>query len=278
LIFNKHDNIQSYLDDIAEIPLLEPKEELDLARRIKKNDQLALQKLVSANLRFVVSVSKTYQHNGLSLEDLINEGNLGLIKAAHRFDETRGFKFISYAVWWIRQSILQALAEQSRLIRLPLNRVGLLTKISRIQRRLEQEYEREPTHDELADSMELYSEDITLSILNSRHAISMDSPLSSDSNRRVIDLLENHQFPETDSEIMKNSLKQDVEEVLKKLTKREAKILILYYGLCKEKSHTLEEVGMEFKITRERVRQIKEKALQKLRNNSNGKILKGYLG
>lgn len=278
MIISKNDKIQSYLKDIAEIPLLNPEEEVDLARRIKKNDQRALKKLVSANLRFVVSVSKTYQNNGLSLEDLINEGNLGLIKAAYRFDETRGFKFISYAVWWIRQSILQAIAEQSRLIRLPLNRVGILTKISKTQRMLEQEYEREPTHDEIAKSMEMYSEEITSSIINAKRPVSMDAPLNTSSKNRIIDILENQQLPETDSEVMENSLKQEVEEVLKKLTAREAKILKLYYGLDGEKPHTLEEVGYIFKLTRERVRQIKEKALQKLRNSSTSKALRIYLG
>jgi RNA polymerase primary sigma factor len=278
LIISKNDKIQSYLKDIAEIPLLNPEEEVDLARRIKQNDQRALKKLVSANLRFVVSVSKTYQNNGLSLEDLINEGNLGLIKAAYRFDETRGFKFISYAVWWIRQSILQAIAEQSRLIRLPLNRVGILTKISKTQRMLEQEYEREPTHEEIANSMEMYSEEITSSIINAKRPVSMDAPLNTSSKNRIIDILENQQLPETDSEVMENSLKQEVEEVLKKLTAREAKILKLYYGLDGEKPHTLEEVGYIFKLTRERVRQIKEKALQKLRNSSTSKALRIYLG
>ncbi len=278
MIISKNDKIQSYLKDIAEIPLLNPDEEVDLAQRIKQNDQRALKKLVSANLRFVVSVSKTYQNNGLSLEDLINEGNLGLIKAAYRFDETRGFKFISYAVWWIRQSILQAIAEQSRLIRLPLNRVGILTKISKTQRMLEQEYEREPTHDEIANSMEMYSEEITSSIINAKRPVSMDAPLNTSSKNRIIDILENQQLPETDSEVMENSLKQEVEEVLKKLTAREAKILKLYYGLDGEKPHTLEEVGYIFKLTRERVRQIKEKALQKLRNSSTSKALRIYLG
>lgn len=278
MIISKNDKIQSYLRDIAEIPLLNPEEEVDLARRIKQNDQRALKKLVSANLRFVVSVSKTYQNNGLSLEDLINEGNLGLIKAAYRFDETRGFKFISYAVWWIRQSILQAIAEQSRLIRLPLNRVGILTKISKTQRMLEQEYEREPTHEEIANSMEMYSEEITSSIINAKRPVSMDAPLNTSSKNRIIDILENQQLPETDSEVMENSLKQEVEEVLKKLTAREAKILKLYYGLDGEKPHTLEEVGYIFKLTRERVRQIKEKALQKLRNSSTSKALRIYLG
>jgi len=278
LIISKNDKIQTYLKDISEIPLLNPEEEVELAIRIKKNDQKALKKLVSANLRFVVSVSKTYQNNGLSLEGLINEGNLGLIKAAYRFDETRGFKFISYAVWWIRQAILQAIAEQSRLIRLPLNRVGILTKISKAQRLLEQEYERDPTHDEIAKSMEMFSGDITSSIINAKRPVSMDAPLNSGSKNKVIDIIQNQQLPETDSEVMENSLKQEVEEVLKRLSVRESKILKLYYGLDGEKPHTLEEVGAIFKLTRERVRQIKEKALQKLRTSSTSRALRIYLG
>lgn len=278
MIIDKGQKLNTYLRDIAEIPLLKPEQEVDLARRIKLNDQEALKKLVSANLRFVVSVSKTYLNNGLSLEDLINEGNLGLIKAAYRFDETRGFKFISYAVWWIRQSILQAIAEQSRLIRLPLNRVGILTKINKVQRVLEQEYEREPTHTEIANMMEVDTNEISSSIKNSRRPVSMDAPINSTSKNRIIDIIENQQLPETDSEVMENSLKQDVKQVLRILTAREARILKLYYGLDGEKSHTLEEVGLKFKLTRERVRQIKEKALQKLRESGNSKVLRIYLG
>ncbi|MBN2426663.1 MAG: RNA polymerase sigma factor RpoD/SigA [Calditrichaceae bacterium] len=270
--------LDQYLKEIAEIPLLKPEEEVELARRIKQNDQQALQKLVSANLRFVVSVSKSYQNNGLSLEDLINEGNVGLIKAAYRFDETRGFKFISYAVWWIRQAILQAIAEQSRLIRLPLNRIGILTKIHKVQRSLEQEFDREPTLEEIASMMEINSEEIASSIKNSRRPVSMDSPLNTDSNNRIIDVLTNQQLPETDSVVMESSLKQDIREVLKKLTDREARILKLYYGLDGEKPHTLEEVGLVFKLTRERVRQIKEKALQKLRESHHSEALQIYLG
>jgi len=276
LIINS--KLDQYLKEIAEIPLLKPEEEVELARRIKQNDQQALQKLVSANLRFVVSVSKSYQNNGLSLEDLINEGNVGLIKAAYRFDETRGFKFISYAVWWIRQAILQAIAEQSRLIRLPLNRIGILTKIHKVQRSLEQEFDREPTLEEIASMMEINSEEIASSIKNSRRPVSMDSPLNTDSNNRIIDVLTNQQLPETDSVVMESSLKQDIREVLKKLTDREARILKLYYGLDGEKPHTLEEVGLVFKLTRERVRQIKEKALQKLRESHHSEALQIYLG
>lgn len=278
MAFQDKNKLQTYLEDIAQIPLLEPEEEVELARRIKNNDQKALQKLVSANLRFVVSVSKSYQNNGLSLEDLINEGNIGLIKAAYRFDETRGFKFISYAVWWIRQSILQAIAEQSRVIRLPLNRVGILTRISKIQRSFEQEHDREPTHEEIAKLMDMDSDEISISIKNARRPVSMDAPISASSNNRVVDVLENRQMPEPDTEIMENSLIQDVEEILKCLNERESRILRLYYGLNGEKPHTLEEVGTIFKLTRERVRQIKEKALEKLRTRKLSNNLKIYLG
>lgn len=269
--------LQRYLDDIAKIPLLEPNEEVHLARRIKQNDERALKKLVSANLRFVVSVSKTYQNNGLSLEDLINEGNLGLIKAAYRFDETRGFKFISYAVWWIRQSILQAIAEQSRVIRLPLNRIGILTKISKVQSSFEQENDREPTFEEIANAMDMNTEEILLSIKNARRPVSMDAPLTTTSNNRVMDILKNNQLPEPDSDVMKDSLTEEVNEILKSLPERESRILTLYYGLNGEKPHTLEEVGVKFKLTRERVRQIKVKALEKLRNKKNSNALQIYL-
>lgn len=276
MIFNTQ--LNSYLKDIADIPLLKPNEEVELARRIKQNDLEALQKLVNANLRFVVSVSKAYQHNGLLLEDLINEGNLGLIKAAHRFDETRGFKFISYAVWWIRQSILQAIAEQSRLIRLPLNRIGVLTKIKKAQQLLEQKYDREPTFEEIAEYLELNPEEIAYSLKNSRRPVSVNSPINATANNRIIDILKNNQMSEPDSEVMENSLKQEVNEILKTLKDREAKILQLYYGLNGESPHTLEEVGVIFKLTRERVRQIKEKALTKLQSKKTSKALRIYLG
>lgn len=276
MIFNTQ--LNSYLKDIADIPLLKPNEEVELARRIKQNDLEALQKLVNANLRFVVSVSKAYQHNGLLLEDLINEGNLGLIKAAHRFDETRGFKFISYAVWWIRQSILQAIAEQSRLIRLPLNRIGVLTKIKKAQQLLEQKYDREPTFEEIAEYLELNPEEIAYSLKNSRRPVSVNSPINATANNRIIDILKNNQMSEPDSEVMENSLKQEVNEILKTLKDREARILQLYYGLNGENPHTLEEVGVIFKLTRERVRQIKEKALTKLQSKKTSKALRIYLG
>ena len=276
MIFNTQ--LNSYLKDIADIPLLKPNEEVELARKIKQNDIEALQKLVNANLRFVVSVSKAYQHNGLLLEDLINEGNLGLIKAAHRFDETRGFKFISYAVWWIRQSILQAIAEQSRLIRLPLNRIGVLTKIKKTQQLLEQKYDREPTFEEIAEYLELAPEEIAYSLKNSRRPVSVNSPINATANNRIIDILKNHQMSEPDSEVMEDSLKQEVNEILKTLKDREARILQLYYGLNGENPHTLEEVGVVFKLTRERVRQIKEKALTKLQSKKTSKALRIYLG
>jgi RNA polymerase primary sigma factor len=272
-----NDKLQKYLEDIAQIPLLTPEDEVELARRIKRNDQRALEQLVSANLRFVVSVSKSYQNNGLSLEDLINEGNLGLIKAAYRFDETRGFKFISYAVWWIRQSILQAIAEQSRVIRLPLNRIGILTKIGKIQSTFEQEYDREPTFDEIAGLMDMKPEEVLLSVKNARRPVSMDAPLTTFSNNRIIDVIENNQLPETDSEVMKDSLTEEVNNILKGLSDRESRILTLYFGLNGEKPHTLEEVGVKFKLTRERVRQIKVKALEKLRNKKNSRVLEIYL-
>jgi len=269
--------LQKYLDDIARIPLLDPEEEVQLARRIKQNDERALKKLVSSNLRFVVSVSKTYQNNGLSLEDLINEGNMGLIKAAYRFDETRGFKFISYAVWWIRQSILQAIAEQSRAIRLPLNRIGILTKISKVQSTFEQENDREPTFEEIAGLMDMKTDEIILSVKNARRPVSMDAPLATTPSNRLMDVLRNNQMPEPDTDVMKASLTEEVNEILKGLSERESRILTLYYGLNGEKPHTLEEVGVKFKLTRERVRQIKVKALEKLRNKRTSNALKIYL-
>lgn len=271
-------SLNNYFKEISEIELLTPEEEIDLARRIKQNDHRALKKLVNANLRFVVSVAKNYQNHGLSLEDLINEGNLGLMKAAYRFDETRGFKFISYAVWWIKQSILQAIAEKTRMIRLPLNRVGTLTKIGKVYSSLEQEYERAPTSEEIAEVLDLDSEEVSSTVKRASRAVSMDSPLHSDSNSRLVDILHNQQDPEPDSDVMDESLKEDVRYILNTLSQREARILKLYYGLDGEKPHTLEEIGVMFKLTRERVRQIKEKALLKLRHSSRSKTLLQYLG
>ena len=275
---NKNQSLENYLKEIGGVELLSPDEEIELAKKIRLNDQKSLKKLVSANLRFVVSVAKTYQNYGLSLEDLINEGNLGLMKAAFRFDETRGFKFISYAVWWIKQSILQAIAEQSRLIRLPLNRVGTLTKIGKVYSMLEQEFEREPTAEELARVLELDLVDVTDTLSMAPRSISMDSPLHKHSENRLIDIIENRQDPEPDSEIIDESLKEEVIEILKTLNAREERIVKLYYGLAGEKPHTLEEIGVQFKLTRERVRQIKEKALRRLRYSSRSKILRYYLG
>ncbi len=275
---SKNQSLENYLREIGEVKLLTPAEEIELAKQIKQNDQRALKRLVSANLRFVVSVSKSYQNYGLSLEDLINEGNLGLMKAAYRFDETRGFKFISYAVWWIRQSILQAIAEQSRLVRLPLNRVGTLTKIGKVYSMLEQEFEREPTPEEIASVLEVESGDISDTIKMATRSVSMDSPLQRNSDSRLIDIIQNQQDPEPDSEVMGESLKEEVNHILNTLTGREARILKLYFGLDGEKSHTLEEIGVKFKLTRERVRQIKEKALRRLRHSSRSKVLRYYLG
>ena len=275
---NKHQSLENYLEEIGNIELLSPDEEIELSKKIKRNDQKALEKLVSANLRFVVSVAKKYQNYGLSLEDLINEGNLGLMKAAFRFDETRGFKFISYAVWWIKQSILQAIAEQSRLIRLPLNKVGTLTKIGKVYSMLEQEFEREPTAEELAKVLELDFTDVSDTLNMSSRTVSMDSPLKKHNDNRLIDVIENQQDPKPDAELIDESLKEEIVEILKALNSREAKIVKLYYGLAGEKPHTLEEIGVKFRITRERVRQIKEKALRRLRYNTRSKLLKYYLG
>ncbi len=275
---NKKQSLDTYYREIGEVKLLSPDEEIDLARRIKQNDQAALKKLVRSNLRFVVSVAKSYQNHGLSLEDLINEGNLGLVKAAHRFDETRGFKFISYAVWWIRQAILQAIAEKTRMIRLPLNRVGTLTKISKVYSKLEQEFERSPTNEEIASILDIDSDDISNTIKKASRVTSLDSPIISNSNSRLIDIIEDQDELKPDSELIEESLKDEVMHILKGLTSRESKILKLYFGLDGEKPRTLEEVGMEFRLTRERIRQIKEKALKKLRRSSRSKVLRQYLG
>jgi len=275
---NKNQSLDNYLREIGDVQLLTPAEEIEFAKQIKGNDHQALSKLVSANLRFVVSVAKSYQNYGLSLEDLINEGNLGLMKAAYRFDETRGFKFISYAVWWIKQSILQAIAEQSRLVRLPLNRVGTLTKIGKVFSMLEQEFEREPTPEEIASVLEVEIGDISDTINTPTRSVSMDSPLQKNSDSRLIDIIQNKQDPEPDFEVMGESLKEEVNYILSTLMVRESKILKMYFGLDGEKPHTLEEIGVTFKLTRERVRQIKEKALRRLRHSSRSKVLRYYLG
>ena len=270
-------SLDNYFREIGKVELLSPEEEVVLAKRIKQNDRKALEKLVTANLRFVVSVAKSYQNRGLSLEDLISEGNLGLMRAAYRFDETRGFKFISYAVWWIRQAILQAIAEKTRLIRLPLNRVGILTKIKKTYSRLEQENERSPTYEEMADALEADPDEISYTIEKGKCSVSIDSSLDSNINSRLIDLIESQDEPKPDSEVLSQSLTEEVNIILDTLTNREAKLLKLYFGLDGEKSHTLEEIGAVFKLTRERIRQIKEKALGKLRHGYRSKVLRQYL-
>jgi RNA polymerase primary sigma factor len=276
--FSREQSLANYFKDIGEVRLLSPEEEVDLAKRIKQNDHKALQILVSANLRFVVSVAKSYQNKGLSLEDLINEGNLGLMKAASRFDETRGFKFISYAVWWIRQSILQAIAEKPRMIRLPLNRVSILTQIDKVYRKLEQEYERSPTNEELANVLEMESDDVSYTIKNASRVLSIDSSNFVDPKSHLLDMIENTTEPKPDSELMIQSLTEEISSLLDTLTRREAKIIKLYFGLDGEPAHTLEEIGAIFKLTRERIRQIKEKAINKLCHRSRSKVLRQYLG
>jgi len=271
-------SLDKYLQEIGKVSLLKPEQEIELAIRIKKGEQLALEQLTKANLRFVVSVAKQYQNQGLSLGDLINEGNLGLIKAAKRFDETRGFKFISYAVWWIRQSILQALAEQSRIVRLPLNRVGALNKIGKAYSSLEQEYEREPSAAELAKELEMDVNEVADTLKISGRHVSMDAPFAQGEDNRLLDVLQNDQHPQPDQTLMTESLKAEIERALSTLTEREAEVIKLYFGLNKEHSLTLEEIGERFNLTRERVRQIKEKAIRRLRHASRSKNLKAYLG
>ncbi|GMU85608.1 MAG: sigma-70 family RNA polymerase sigma factor [Ignavibacteriaceae bacterium] len=271
-------SLDKYLQEIGKVSLLTPDQEIELAIRIKKGDQSALEALTKANLRFVVSVAKQYQNQGLSLGDLINEGNLGLIKAAKRFDETRGFKFISYAVWWIRQSILQALAEQSRIVRLPLNRVGALNKIGKAYSSLEQEYEREPSASELAQELDMDVNEVADTLKISGRHVSMDAPFAQGEDNRLLDVLQNDQQPTPDNNLMSESLKMEIERALSTLTEREAEVIRLYFGLNKEHSLTLEEIGEKFSLTRERVRQIKEKAIRRLRHASRSKNLRTYLG
>jgi len=271
-------SLDKYLQEIGKVDLLTPDQEVDLAIRIKNNDQLALEVLVKANLRFVVSVAKQYQNQGLSLGDLINEGNLGLIKAAKRFDETRGFKFISYAVWWIRQSILQALAEQSRIVRLPLNRVGALNKIGKAYSNLEQEFEREPSANELARELDMDIDEVSDTLRIAGRHVSMDAPFSSGEENRLLDVLSNESHPAPDFSLMSDSLRNEIERALSTLTEREAEVIFLYFGLSEEHSLTLEEIGEKFNLTRERVRQIKEKAIRRLRHASRSKNLRTYLG
>jgi RNA polymerase primary sigma factor len=271
-------SLDKYLHEIGKEELISAEEEVELARKIKKGDPDALDKLIKANLRFVVSVSKQYQNQGLSLPDLINEGNLGLIKAAQRFDETRGFKFISYAVWWIRQSILQALAEQARIVRLPLNKIGSINKINRTFSELEQRFEREPSVQEIAQVLEMAPDEVKESLKSSGRHVSMDAPLTSDEEGSMYDVLDNKDTPSPDKGLITDSLRKEIERALSTLTHREANIIRLYFGLNGKHAHTLEEIGEEFSLTRERVRQIKEKAIKRLKNATRCKNLKAYLG
>ncbi len=272
-------SLEKYLQEIGKVDLLTPEEEVELAKRIKQGDQAALEKLTKANLRFVVSVAKQYQNQGLSLSDLINEGNLGLIKAAQRFDETRGFKFISYAVWWIRQSILQALAEQSRIVRLPLNKVGSLNKINKAFSELEQEYEREPSPEELAEMLDIPTEEVETTLGVAARHVSMDAPFVEGEDNSLLDVLENSATPETDQALEYNeSLRREIERSLATLTDRQCDVIKLYFGIGVEHPMSLEDIGEKFGLTRERVRQIKDKAINKLRSANRSKLLKNYLG
>jgi len=272
-------SLEKYLQEIGKVDLLTPEEEVELAKRIKQNDQEALERLTKANLRFVVSVAKQYQNQGLSLSDLINEGNLGLIKAAQRFDETRGFKFISYAVWWIRQSILQALAEQSRIVRLPLNKVGSLNKINKAFSELEQEFEREPSPEELAELLEIPTEEVETTLGVAARHVSMDAPFVEGEDNSLLDVLENNSTPGTDQELDYNeSLRREIERSLSTLTDRQCDVIKLYFGIGVEHPMSLEDIGEKFGLTRERVRQIKDKAINKLRSANRSKLLKNYLG
>ncbi|MBW6459009.1 MAG: RNA polymerase sigma factor RpoD/SigA [Bacteroidales bacterium] len=271
-------SLDKYLQDIGREELITAEEEVELARRIKSGDDMALEKLVKANLRFVVSVAKQYQNQGLSLPDLINEGNMGLIKAAQRFDETRGFKFISYAVWWIRQSILQALAEQSRLVRLPLNQVGSLNKIKKATSRLEQEFERPPSVDELAKKLDIPEHKLDKAMKITTRYVSMDAPIAEDEDTRFLDVFVSEDTPRTDSNLMRESLNKEIQRSLSTLTEKERDVINLYYGIGMNHGLTLDEIGAKFNLTRERVRQIKEKAIRRLKHTSRSKLLKAYLG
>jgi RNA polymerase primary sigma factor len=272
-------SLDMYLQDIGRVELISAQDEVVLAQKIRAGDQRALDKLVKANLRFVVSVSKQYQNQGLSLPDLINEGNLGLIKAAQRFDETRGFKFISYAVWWIRQSILQALAEQSRIVRLPLNKIGAINKINKSLSKLEQTLEREPSYDELSELVDMLPHDIYETMRNNNRHLSMDAPLSStEDGGSMYDLMQNEASLNPDKALLSESLQMEIFRALATLTEREADVVKLFFGLAGKHPHSLEEIGEKFSLTRERVRQIKEKAVRRLKHGSRSRLLKGYLG
>lgn len=278
--FTSRDNqsLDRYLQEIGKVDLLSAEQEIELAKKMKHGDEAAMELLTKANLRFVVSVAKQYQNQGLSLGDLINEGNLGLIKAVRRFDETKGFKFISYAVWWIRQSILQALAEQSRIVRLPLNRVGAINKISKTYTNLKQEFEREPSPEEIAQALEMDMEDLSSVMKISGKQISVDAPFTNGEENSLLDVIQNDQQPAPDTELISESLKSEIKSLLSILPEREAEVIRLYFGLDGEYALTLEEIGERFNLTRERVRQIKEKAIRRLRHNTRSKNLKSYLG
>ncbi|MEP6261591.1 MAG: sigma-70 family RNA polymerase sigma factor [Gillisia sp.] len=271
-------SLDKYLQEIGKVDLITADEEVELAQKIKAGDDKALEKLTKANLRFVVSVAKQYQNQGLTLPDLINEGNLGLIKAAKRFDETRGFKFISYAVWWIRQSILQALAEQSRIVRLPLNKIGSINKINKTFAFLEQSHERPPSAEEIAKELDMTINDVKESMKNSGRHVSMDAPLVEGEDSNLYDVLRSGESPNPDRELLHESLRTEIERALETLTPREADVIRLYFGLGDQHPMTLEEIGETFDLTRERVRQIKEKAIRRLKHTSRSKILKTYLG
>ena len=271
-------SLDKYLQEIGKVDLITAEEEVELAQRIKAGDQIALEKLTKANLRFVVSVAKQYQNQGLTLPDLINEGNLGLIKAAQRFDETRGFKFISYAVWWIRQSILQALAEQSRIVRLPLNKIGSINKINKTYAFLEQAHERAPSAEEIAKELDMTINDVKESLKNSGRHVSMDAPLVEGEDSNLYDVLNSGESPNPDRVLLHESLRTEIERALETLTPREADVVRLYFGLGDQHAMTLEEIGETFDLTRERVRQIKEQAIRRLKHTSRSKILKTYLG
>ena len=271
-------SLDKYLQEIGKVELISAEEEVELAQRIKQGDKIALEKLTKANLRFVVSVSKQYQNQGLSLPDLINEGNLGLIKAAQRFDETRGFKFISYAVWWIRQSILQALAEQSRIVRLPLNKIGSINKINKAYAKLEQEYEREPNAEEIAELLDITEAEVKESLKNAGRHISMDAPLVQDEDNNMYDVLKSDEAPTPETGLLYESLRKEIDRAISTLSDKEARVISEYFGLNGSHPMTLEEIGEEEGLTRERVRQIKEKAIRRLKHTSRSKILKSYLG
>lgn len=271
-------SLDKYLNEISKVEMISPSEEVELAKRIKEGDQVALEKLVNSNLRFVVSVAKQYQNQGLTLGDLINEGNLGLIKAAQRFDETRGFKFISYAVWWIRQSILQALADQSRLVRLPLNKVGSLSKISNTASELEQKFERTATNQEIANKLQMNTEEVEKTLSSSGRHYSIDAPINEEDDTSLLQLLPNDQEPYPDKSLLNESLQKEIGRVISILSEKEQEILKLHFGLDNNMPHSYEDISEKVGLTRERVRQIKEKALRRLRDSSKSRLLRTYLG